>query len=133
MRVQWRKVLAFGMLEHGHRLRDRIELLLAPRRESLGWTSIARVAISAAAIAIGGLMATQWIAFAQAGATFEAAPVGTNGASPRTAQYRVSRTPQRIAFQTARVGDIMAFAYGFPWIESRGGRSGCTTISITLR
>jgi len=27
---------------------------------------------------------------------------------------RVSRTPQRIAFDAALVGDIMAFAYGFP-------------------
>jgi len=95
-------------------LRERIELLLARGRESLGWASIARVAISAAVVAIGGSMATQWTAFAQAAATFEVAPVGANGASPRAAPYRVSRTPQRIAFQMARVGDIMAFAYGFP-------------------
>ena len=97
------------MLEHGHRLRDRIELLLAPRRESLGWTSIARVAISAAAIAIGGLMATQWIAFAQAGATFDVTRVGA--ANSRARRWR---TPQKIAFQATGLGDIMAFAYGLP-------------------
>lgn len=61
-------------------------------------------------IAIGGSMATQLIALAQAGAAFEVAPVGAGGAAPGAARYRVLRTPRRIAFQAARVGDIMALA-----------------------
>jgi uncharacterized protein (TIGR03435 family) len=65
----------------------------------------------AAVIAIGGSMATQRIAFAQAGATFEVALVGEGGANSRVKSFR---TPQRLAFQAARVGDIMAFAYGLP-------------------
>jgi uncharacterized protein (TIGR03435 family) len=108
MRIS-RKVRALGMLEHGPRLRDRVELLHARR-----WTSIARVAIGAMVIATGWFMATQRIAFAQAEATFEVAVPGADGAAPGAARYRVSRTPQRIAFEAARVGDIMAFAYGFP-------------------
>jgi uncharacterized protein (TIGR03435 family) len=75
---------------------------------------IARVAIGAAVIAMGGSMAA--IAFAQAGTGFEVSPVGAGGAAQRGDhnKARVSRTPQRIAFHAALVGDIMAFAYGFP-------------------
>jgi uncharacterized protein (TIGR03435 family) len=68
------------------------------------------LAIGAAAIAMGGSMAVQPIAFAQTAPTFEVALHGEPG---RPATWR-SRTPQRIAFQATRVGDIMAFAYGLP-------------------
>jgi uncharacterized protein (TIGR03435 family) len=64
----------------------------------------ARMAIGAALITMGGA-----IAFGQAGATFE-----VSAASGVSRQLWVSRTPQRIAFQTTRVGDVMAFAYGLP-------------------
>ncbi len=53
------------------------------------------------------LAAISGIAFAQGTPSFEV----TRAAAGRPA---TSRTPQRIAFQTARVGDIMAFAYGLP-------------------
>lgn len=86
----------------------------------MAWASIARVAISAAVIAISGSMAPQWVAHAQAGAVFEVSPVIAvkpgRFAAPRGANdtTRVSRTPQRIAFRTALVGDIVAFAYELP-------------------
>jgi len=83
MRAQWRK--------------HRVEIVL--------------VAIVAAVISIGGSMATQGIAFAQAGATFE-----VTLAAPWAGSYRARgfRTPHRIAFQSTLVGDVMAFAYGLP-------------------
>jgi uncharacterized protein (TIGR03435 family) len=48
------------------------------------------------------------IAYAQAGPSFQV--------SPATARniMRVERTPERIAFQAALAGDIIAFAYEFP-------------------
>ena len=55
-------------------------------------------------------MATQRIAFAQAAPTFEVTLIGEGGNHKAWS----SRTPQRIAFQATRVGDIMAFAYGLP-------------------
>jgi uncharacterized protein (TIGR03435 family) len=58
-----------------------------------------------AVIAMGGPMA-----FAQAAPSFEVALHREPG---RPSTWR-SRTPQRIAFQATRVGDIMAFAYGLP-------------------
>jgi uncharacterized protein (TIGR03435 family) len=66
-------------------------------------------------IAISGSMAPRWIAYAQAGPVFEVSPAIASG--PRPAAYnpaRVSRTPERIAFRAALVGNIMAFAYGLP-------------------
>lgn len=79
---------------------------------------IERVALSAAAMlgmAISGLT-PRWIAYAQAGAAFEVSPAIAGSAGPATARNiaRVSRTPQRIAFQSTLVGNILAFAYGFP-------------------
>jgi uncharacterized protein (TIGR03435 family) len=69
-----------------------------------GSVSITLVAIGAAAIA-----------FAQAGPAFQVALAGEGGAAPgQSGARRPSRTPQRIAFRAARVGDIMAFAYGLP-------------------
>ncbi len=107
MRAGWRSVLASERFEHGSRLSER------------GWVSIARVAISAAAMAVAGSMAPQWIAYAQAGEAFEVSPVtavGQGGGTPAwvAPNLSISRTPQRIAFQSALVGNIMAFAYGFP-------------------
>jgi uncharacterized protein (TIGR03435 family) len=88
MRPQWRK--------HG------IEMLLVR-----GWASFASLAV----IAIGWAMATERIAFAQAAPTFEVTPAGAVGNHDRS---RRLRTPQKIAFQATRVGDIMAFAYELP-------------------
>ena len=75
--------------------------------------------MSAAVIAISGSIAPRWVAYAQA-AVFEVSPVIAvkpgRFAAPRGANdtTRVSRTPQRIAFRTALVGDIVAFAYELP-------------------
>lgn len=70
--------------------------------------SIALVALSAATI-VG-------IAHAQTEPRFEVSPAIGAGAGPGAARnpQRVSRTPERIAFQSALVGNMMAFAYGFP-------------------
>ena len=49
---------------------------------ALGWPSMARVALSVAAmmgIAIGGSMVQRWIAYAQAGPAFEVSPVIAGG------------------------------------------------------
>ena len=75
--------------------------------------------IAAVMMAIGASVAPQWIAYAQARAVFEASPViasvrGGAGRGPGNNMARVSRTPQRIAFRAYLVGDIVAFAYGFP-------------------
>jgi uncharacterized protein (TIGR03435 family) len=67
-------------------------------------------------------IAVQGIAYAQTGAAFEVSRVtptpGRRAVATGLAYGynpgRVLRTPQRIAFQAALVGDIMAFAYGFP-------------------
>ncbi len=67
--------------------------------------STALAAIGAAVIALGGPMG-----FAQTAPVFEVALHGEPG---RPATWR-SRTPQKIAFQATRVGDLMAFAYGLP-------------------
>ncbi|HEY6346775.1 MAG TPA: TIGR03435 family protein [Bryobacteraceae bacterium] len=89
----------------------------------LGWPSMARVGLSAAAmigIAIGGLTVSRWIvprwiAYAQAGPTFEVSPAaaGGRGSGPGRGAG-ISRTPLRIAFRATLVPDIMAFAYGLP-------------------
>jgi hypothetical protein len=76
--------------------------------------------IAAVMMAIGASVARHWIAYAQARAVFEASPViasvrGGAGRGPGNNTARVSRTPQRIAFQAYLVGDIVAFAYGFPF------------------
>jgi uncharacterized protein (TIGR03435 family) len=67
-------------------------------------------------IAIGVLTAPPRIAYAQAGPVFEVSPAITGSARLAAAHNtaRVSRTPERIAFHAALVGDIMAFAYGLP-------------------
>lgn len=88
-----------------------------------GWASMARVALSAAAmmgIAMGGSMVPRSIAYAQAGPAFEVSPTiagGRDGGAGRGAGSSVagiSRTPVRIAFHATRAGDIMAFAYRLP-------------------
>lgn len=66
-----------------------------------------------AAIAIGAVMASQ-IAFAQAGPAFAVSPAIVGGGPGAARRMAVSRTPGRIAFEAALVGDIMAFAYGLP-------------------
>ena len=71
---------------------------------------IARVAIGAAVIAIRASMVPQRVAFAQAAAVFEVSPSKTAGRGIGV----VSRTPQRIGFETAGGGEVIAFAYGFP-------------------
>jgi uncharacterized protein (TIGR03435 family) len=119
MRAEWRNVLASGMFELGSRLGDRVELLLAPRRKFLGRASLVRVALSTAVMmgmATSGSLAPRWIAYAQAGVAFEVSPAIASSAGPASAPniVRVSRTPEKIAFQATLVGDIMAFAYGFP-------------------
>jgi uncharacterized protein (TIGR03435 family) len=80
---------------------------------------LVRVALSTAAMmgmATSGWMVPRWIAYAQARAAFEVSPAIASSAGPASARKiaRVSRAPERIAFQAALVGDIMAFAYGFP-------------------
>jgi uncharacterized protein (TIGR03435 family) len=84
---------------------------------------MARAALSAAAImgiTIGGSMIPRWITYAQSGPTFEVSPVitagraGGTGRGTGTSIARISRTPRRIAFRAALVGNIMAFAYGLP-------------------
>jgi len=94
-------------------------MLLSPGRKFSGRASLVRVALSTAVMmgmATGGSMAPRWIAYAQAGTAFEVSPAVAGSAGPPTARniVKVSRTPQRIAFQATLVGDIMAFAYGFP-------------------
>jgi uncharacterized protein (TIGR03435 family) len=77
-------------------------LQFAPWRESR-----ARLVITTALL----LLAPQLIA--QTSATFEVAQVP--GPIPRNiAIMRSSRTPEQIAFQTAQVAELIAFAYGFP-------------------
>lgn len=75
----------------------------------------ARVALSMAAmIAIGGSMPVA--AYGQAPVVFEAmSATGVHGTN-RFCNDRasVTRTPERIAFQSSLVGDIMAFAYDLP-------------------
>ena len=63
--------------------------------------------VAVMAIAIAGLVLPQQRAFAQAEPRFEV----SQSIGKRT---RVSETPQKITFQTALVGDIMAFAYELP-------------------
>jgi uncharacterized protein (TIGR03435 family) len=58
------------------------------------------------------MMGIAWVAYAQPEPTFEVSLVSGRGAG--NSATKISRTPQRIAFRAARVGDIMAFAYGFP-------------------
>lgn len=75
--------------------------------------------IAAVMMAIGASVAPRWIAYAQARAVFEASPMiasvrGGAGRGSGNNMAKVSRTPQRIAFQAYLVGDIVAFAYGFP-------------------
>jgi uncharacterized protein (TIGR03435 family) len=76
------------------------------------WTKralVGRVALMAG-IAIGLSMVPHGTAFAQ-GPVFEVSLVpGAKTGGHMT----ISRTPQRIAFQATQVGDIIAFAYGFP-------------------
>jgi uncharacterized protein (TIGR03435 family) len=118
MEAEWRNVLASRMFELGSRLRDRVEMLLAPGRKS-GRASLVRVALSTTVMlgmATSGWMAPRWIAYAQARTAFEVSPEMARSAAPASASnlVRVSRTPERIAFRATLVGDIMAFAYGFP-------------------
>lgn len=63
-----------------------------------GW----RYALTAAAV-IG-------LAHAQAPSTFEV----SSAVAGRDSRSKISRTPQRLTFQTARVGDIIAFAWQLP-------------------
>jgi uncharacterized protein (TIGR03435 family) len=68
-----------------------------------------------ALIAIAGSLVPQWVAYAQTEPSFEVAPVIAGaGRGAINSVSRISRTPRRIAFQATHVGDIMAFAYGFP-------------------
>jgi uncharacterized protein (TIGR03435 family) len=63
-------------------------------------SSMLRVALSAAMLTA--------MAYAQTDAEFQVSPAGARRSST------VSRTPQSIAFQTAPLGNIIAFAYGLP-------------------
>jgi hypothetical protein len=83
---------------------------------------MARVALSVVAmgIAMGGSMVARWTAYARAVPAFEVSPViagGCGGCAGRgvgKSMARISRTPQRIAFQATLGGDIITFAYGLP-------------------
>jgi uncharacterized protein (TIGR03435 family) len=79
-------------------------------QEPSGRASVARRALLAAVtIGIAG------IAYGQAAATFAVSHAGQLPASGfRNNTARVSRTPERLAFKGALVGDLVAFAYGFP-------------------
>jgi uncharacterized protein (TIGR03435 family) len=71
--------------------------------------------IAAAVVTIGSVTVPQRVAYAQAEPSFEVAPViAGSGRSAAHSAARISRTPRRLAFQRTHVGDIMAFAYGFP-------------------
>ena len=76
--------------------------------------ALLRVALITAVLV--GMAASASMAYAQAGAAFEVSPAMASGADPASTRNigRVSRTPERIAFRATLVGDIMAFAYGFP-------------------
>jgi len=67
-----------------------------------------RIVLALSAVAVLTAVNGGSIAYAQAEPAFEVSQVTGNR------QARISRTPQRIAFQPARLGDIMAFAYGLP-------------------
>lgn len=61
------------------------------------------------AIAIAGSMIPYWMAYAQSPPTFDVSPSISPHARPN-----ISRTPQKIAFRSALLPDIMAFAYRLP-------------------
>lgn len=67
---------------------------------------LATLALSAAVTM--GIAACSQIADAQSGPAFEVSPAASAG------RASLSRTPQRIAFQSALVPDIIAFAYELP-------------------
>ena len=67
-----------------------------------------RIVLALSAVAVLTAVNGGSIAYAQAEPAFEVSQVTGNR------QARISRTPQRIAFQPAWLGDIMAFAYGLP-------------------
>ncbi len=115
MRTEWRSVPALETFRLGSRLREPIGMLPARMLEFSGRPSMLRVAAGAVvtvAIAMSGSMAPRWIASAQAGASFEVVSVPAQ--RPGNIMARISRTPERIAFQATQVGDLIAFAYGFP-------------------
>lgn len=117
MRAEWRNVLASGIFELGPRLRDRAEMLLAQGRKFLGRPSLLRVALSTAVMmATSGSLSLRCIVYAQTRASFEVSPASASSAGWASASNgaSASRTPERIAFQATLVGDIIAFAYGFP-------------------
>jgi uncharacterized protein (TIGR03435 family) len=60
-------------------------------------------------------IALQSTIYAQAAPAFEVTPVIASSPAFATGPIRVSRTPQRIALDRARVGDIIAFAYDLPF------------------
>jgi uncharacterized protein (TIGR03435 family) len=80
---------------------------------------MARVGLIAASmigITIGALVVPRWIAYAQAGPTFEVsrATAGGRGRGAANSLPKFSRTPLRIAFRSTLVPNIIAFAYGLP-------------------
>jgi uncharacterized protein (TIGR03435 family) len=104
----WRKtILAPAVLELQLYSSRRIETGMR-RREPSGRAVIARIVLSIAAmIAIGAVMASQCIAYAQAPVESDARPAISN--TPN-----VTRTPQQLAFRAWLVGDITGFAYDLP-------------------
>jgi len=64
-------------------------------------------------IAIAGAMAPQGIAYAQNQPAFEVSHAILLD-HRRDPSKRVSRTPERLAFEAAQLGDLIAFAYGLP-------------------
>ncbi|HEY7336869.1 MAG TPA: TIGR03435 family protein [Bryobacteraceae bacterium] len=76
------------------------------------WRNVLAWGMLRAAVMMG-IVIPQGIAYGQAGATFEVSRVSP-GEAPRRNIARVSRTPERIAFPAALLGDVVAFAYGFP-------------------
>src|SRR6185312_196173 len=88
------------------------------RRMGMGTKSqkvIAREAAMILAIVIAGL---RWTAYAQSEPVFEVsrAPASARSDANRSfdTSLRISRTPQRIAFQAAGLADVIAFAWGLP-------------------
>jgi uncharacterized protein (TIGR03435 family) len=74
----------------------------------LAWRCLAPAVAATIGIAIAASMIPRWTAYAQSLPAFQVSPSIANN------RLSISRTPQRIAFQSALLPNIMAFAYELP-------------------